>query len=34
MMLVPRAGMAGIPRYDVLLAVALAIQFWMVWSEA
>lgn len=29
MFCVPRAGLAGIPRYDVLLAVALAIQAWM-----
>ena len=28
--LVPRAGLLGIPRYDVLLVVALAIQMWMV----
>jgi uncharacterized membrane protein YoaT (DUF817 family) len=28
--LVPRAGVLGLPRYDVLLAVALAIQAWMV----
>lgn len=27
---VPRAGILGLPRYDVLLAVALAIQVWMV----
>ena len=27
---VPRAGLLGIPRYDVLLIVALAIQVWMV----
>lgn len=26
---VPRAGVLGLPRYDVLLAVALAIQAWM-----
>jgi uncharacterized membrane protein YoaT (DUF817 family) len=30
--LVPRAGLFGLPRYDVLLAAALAIQAWMVWS--
>ena len=30
--LVPRAGLAGLPRYDVLLAAALAIQVWMVWA--
>ena len=27
--LVPRAGLLGVPRYDVLLLVALAIQAWM-----
>ncbi|MBC7623362.1 MAG: DUF817 domain-containing protein [Aeromicrobium sp.] len=30
---IPRAGVLGIPRYDVLLVVALAIQAWMVWSK-
>lgn len=30
--LVPRAGLGGIPRYDLLLLIALGIQFWMVWS--
>jgi uncharacterized membrane protein YoaT (DUF817 family) len=30
---VPRAGLFGAPRYDVLLVVALAIQAWMVWSK-
>lgn len=30
---VPRAGLFGVPRYDVLLVVALAIQAWMVWSK-
>ncbi|GGX86957.1 DUF817 family protein [Massilia dura] len=29
MFCVPRAGLFGIPRYDVLLAVALGIQAWM-----
>jgi uncharacterized membrane protein YoaT (DUF817 family) len=28
----PRAGILGLPRYDVLLIIALAIQAWMVWS--
>jgi uncharacterized membrane protein YoaT (DUF817 family) len=28
--LMPRAGLLGIPRYDLLLAVAIAIQLWMV----
>jgi uncharacterized membrane protein YoaT (DUF817 family) len=27
---VPRAGVAGIPRYDLLLLIALAIQVWMI----
>jgi uncharacterized membrane protein YoaT (DUF817 family) len=27
---VPRAGIAGIPRYDLLLLIALAVQAWMV----
>lgn len=30
---VPRAGLLGIPRYDLLLVIALAIQAWMVWSK-
>jgi uncharacterized membrane protein YoaT (DUF817 family) len=30
---VPRAGLWGIPRYDALLIIALAIQVWMVWSK-
>lgn len=30
---IPRAGVLGIPRYDVLLIVALAIQVWMVWAR-
>jgi uncharacterized membrane protein YoaT (DUF817 family) len=29
----PRAGLWGLPRYDVLLIVALAIQAWMVWAK-
>ena len=29
MFVVPRTGLLGVPRYDVLLAVALAIQAWM-----
>ncbi len=29
---VPRAGIAGIPRYDVLLIIAVAIQAWMLWA--
>jgi uncharacterized membrane protein YoaT (DUF817 family) len=30
---VPRTGLFGLPRYDVLLVVALAIQAWMVWAK-
>lgn len=30
---VPRGGIFGIPRYDVLLIVAVAIQLWMVWAK-
>jgi uncharacterized membrane protein YoaT (DUF817 family) len=30
---VPRNGLWGIPRYDVLLVIALAIQAWMVWAK-
>ncbi len=29
---VPQAGLIGIPRYDLLLIIALAIQAWMVWT--
>lgn len=29
----PRGGLCGIPRYDLLLIIALAIQAWMVWSK-
>lgn len=31
--LVPRAGLWGVARYDMLLIVALAIQGWMIWSR-
>lgn len=31
--LVPREGVLGLPRYDVLLIIALAIQFFMIWSK-
>lgn len=31
-LLVPRAGLLGVPRYDLLLFIALVIQAWMVWS--
>ncbi|MEX2177101.1 MAG: DUF817 domain-containing protein [Gemmatimonadaceae bacterium] len=30
---VPRGGLFGIPRYDLLLLIALAIQGWMVWAK-
>jgi len=29
---VPRAGLFGIPRYDALLLIAVAIQAWMLWT--
>lgn len=29
----PRAGVFGIPRYDLLLLTAIAIQAWMVWAK-
>src|SRR5215207_9817653 len=31
--LVPRAGMFGVPRYDLLLVIAVAIQGWMLWAK-
>jgi hypothetical protein len=31
--LVPRAGLFGIPRYDLLLIIAVAIQGWMLWAK-
>jgi uncharacterized membrane protein YoaT (DUF817 family) len=31
--LVPRNGLFGLPRYDVLLLAALAIQGWMLWAK-
>lgn len=30
---IPRAGILGIPRYDVLLVIALGIQAWMIWAK-
>jgi len=30
---VPRAGILGIPRYDLLLLIAVAIQAWMLWAK-
>ena len=32
-LVMPRAGLFGIPRYDLLLLVALGIQFWMVYAK-
>lgn len=29
----PRAGLFGLPRYDLLLLIALLIQCWMLWSR-
>ncbi|MBK9393969.1 MAG: DUF817 family protein, partial [Uliginosibacterium sp.] len=31
--LVPRAGVAGIARYDLLLVIALALQAWLIWRK-
>jgi len=31
--LVPHAGILGVPRYDVLLLIAILIQIWMVWAK-
>jgi len=31
--LVPRSGILGLPRYDVILVIALLIQIWMVWAK-
>jgi uncharacterized membrane protein YoaT (DUF817 family) len=30
---VPRGGLWGVPRYDVLLVFALVVQAWMVWAK-
>lgn len=30
---VPRTGVLGLPRYDMLLLIALVIQGWMLWSD-
>ena len=30
---IPRAGVLGIPRYDLLLLIAVVIQAWMVWAK-
>ncbi|MYM72648.1 DUF817 family protein [Duganella sp. FT134W] len=32
-LLAPRAGLFGLPRYDVLLLAAIAIQVWMLWAR-
>jgi uncharacterized membrane protein YoaT (DUF817 family) len=31
--LMPRGGLMGIPRYDILLLIALSIQAWMIWTK-
>ncbi|MBW9053297.1 DUF817 domain-containing protein [Rhizobium mesosinicum] len=31
--LVPRTGIVGVPRYDLLLIIALTIQVWMIWAK-
>ncbi|GHA75285.1 membrane protein [Formosimonas limnophila] len=33
MMFVPRTGVLGVPKYDVLLIIAVSIQAWMVWAK-
>ena len=33
MMLVPRTGVLGVSKYDVLLIIAVSIQAWMVWTK-
>jgi uncharacterized membrane protein YoaT (DUF817 family) len=33
MFVMPRAGLFGIPRYDVLFVFAIAVQLWMVWTR-
>jgi uncharacterized membrane protein YoaT (DUF817 family) len=30
---VPRGGVLGIPRYDLLLLIAVSIQLWMLWAK-
>lgn len=30
---VPRGGVLGIPRYDLLLIIAVSIQLWMLWAK-
>lgn len=31
--LTPRGGLCGVPRYDLLLLIAVAIQAWMLWAR-
>lgn len=31
--LTPRAGLMGLPRYDLLLVIAISIQAWMIWTK-
>jgi len=31
--LTPRAGLLGLPRYDLLLVIAISIQAWMIWTK-
>jgi len=33
LIVIPRAGVMGLPRYDLLLIVAIAIQGWMLWAK-
>lgn len=33
MFAVPRDGLLGLPRYDALLVIAVAIQGWMLWAK-
>jgi uncharacterized membrane protein YoaT (DUF817 family) len=30
---VPRGGLLGVPRYDLLLLIAIAVQAWMLWAK-
>ena len=32
-MLIPRSGAFGLPKYDALLLIAISIQAWMVWTK-
>jgi uncharacterized membrane protein YoaT (DUF817 family) len=32
-LVIPRGGLFGVPRYDLLLVAAVAIQLWMVWAK-